>query len=320
LRPAAAVTSSGTAPRLACEAAAVPQLHLMHYLPLSRYGHVPSVVWGRRWRDARSPRRLVRATRARLVRRRRGGVRRATTEVIDEVRSDLGLPPSGEGSYGRCRDTVVAITSTPLLDPARGLPPHWRYVGPVPWSFPTTALAGSAAASERVWPDRPLVYVSQGSTGSAELLRRAVSELAEEPIEILATTARLMDPKELERTSPTVRAEPFLPGKACVEAADVAVISGGHLTAVEALLAGTPVVTLPFRGDQYVNASRAERLGVGRAVWPNASRPGDIRAAVRRVLSRPSYRRRACEVARRLRDDAWNGARNAADLVEGLTR
>ncbi len=318
VRPAAAVTSSGTAPRLACEVAGLPQLHLMHYLPLSPYGQVPSVVWGRRWRDARRPRRLVRATRARLRRRRRSR-RRSAAGVLDEVRGGLGLAPPGAGSHGHCQDSMVAITSTPMLDPARGLPSQWRYVGPVTWSFRADSDTQDVP-TERIAGDGPLVYVTQGSTGSAELLRRAVAELAEEPIEVLATTARLMEPVDLERCAPKVIAERFLPGRACLEAADLAIISGGHLTSVEALVTGTPAVVLPFRGDQFVNASRVERLGVGTAVWPNASRPGDIRAAVRRALRRSRYRLRALEIADRLGDGSWDGARNAAAMVEGLMR
>jgi UDP:flavonoid glycosyltransferase YjiC (YdhE family) len=113
-----------------------------------------------------------------------------------------------------------------------------------------------------------------------------------------------------------VRAAELLPGRACLEAADAAVIHGGHLTFSEALSTGTPVVVLPYRSDQIARVNRAERLGVGVAVWPLPRRSGAIRRAVRRVLTRPSYRRSSSDLAERLA--GWDGAGTAAGLAERL--
>ena len=110
--------------------------------------------------------------------------------------------------------------------------------------------------------------------------------------------------------------EELLPGRQCLEAADVAVVHGGHLTFCEALSTGTPMVVLPHRLDQIARVNRAERLGVGVSVWPAPKREGAVRAATRRVLSSPSYARRSAALAARLQ--AWDGAANAAGLAEGL--
>ena len=82
--------------------------------------------------------------------------------------------------------------------------------------------------------------------------------------------------------------------------------------------AGTPVVVLPYRIDQIGRVNRAERLGVGVAVWPVPRDEGAVGAAVRRVLGSPRYSRRSTELARRLKD--WNGAAGAAELAAGLAR
>jgi UDP:flavonoid glycosyltransferase YjiC (YdhE family) len=188
------------------------------------------------------------------------------------------------------------------------VPAHWRYVGPVTWSAPSEAEPPRRG-------DRPLVYVTQGSTGSAETLARTVRELAGEPVDVLVTTAALVEPGELEALAPNVRAERLLPGRECMEAADVAVVHGGHLTTIEAHVAATPVVVVPHGFDQFVWANRAERLGTGLAVRP-PSLPGAIRRAVRRVLRRDRYRRAAAPIADDLR--RWDGPGNVADLVEEL--
>lgn len=309
LRPDAAVSSSGIAGRLACEVAELPQVHLMHYLASTPYGRRP-IVWGNRLRDARRPRRLVRVARARIssTRRRRGDP--PTLRVVEAVRRELDLPPAGPESFAGARDSVVAITTAPFLDPADGLPGHWRYIGPLAWS-PIPA----ADEPPPVRGDRPLAYVTQGSTGDPELLRRAVRELAGQGLDVLVTTAELCDPSELARLGPNVRAARLLPGAACLAAADVAVIHGGHLTFCQALMAGTPVAVMPYRRDQIGRVHRAERLGVGVGLWPRPWLPGAIRRAVTDLLEASRYRRRSAEIADQLRG-GWDGRTNAADLVE----
>jgi UDP:flavonoid glycosyltransferase YjiC (YdhE family) len=313
VRPDVAVSSSGIAGRLACEVAAVPQMNLMHYVAITPYGR-RAVVWGNRWSDARRPRRLLWVLRARgrSARRRISG--RPTSRVAERVRAELGLPPVGRDGFAGARDSVFAITTAPFLDPARGLPDQWRYIGPLAWSPSTNGLDPPPERG-----DRPLVYVTQGSTGDPGLLRRTVSELASQRLDVVVTTGGLCDPLELACLGPNVRAAELLSGQACLETADVAVIHGGHLTFCQALLAGTPVVVMPHRGDQIGRVHRAERLGVGIGLWPRPRLRGTIHRAVRRLLETPGYRQRGAEIALRLRD-RWHGSRNAADLVELLAR
>ena len=308
LGPDAIVTSSGLAARIAAAAAGVPELALVHHLSLTRFARATGTgIWRRRLRDARRPRRALRVARNRLRRTRAGGAPGgAVPSPARVVRAELGLEPD-ERDLGLA--VAVACTTTPFLDPARGLPAHWRYTGPIGWSAPD----GPSEAVER--GARPLVYVTQGTTGSPELLRRAVLALSREPIDVLATTAALCDPAEIEAIAPNVRAERFLPGDACLAACDVAVVHGGHLTTAAAVAMPRPVAVLPSRPDQIAWLDRAERLGVGIGLWPDPSEPA-IRAAVRRLLARPAYRARGEALAARLRD--WDGAGSAADLAEEL--
>lgn len=307
----AAVSSSGIAGRLACELEQVPQVHLMHYLATSGYGRAP-LLWDNRRRDLRRPRRALRVARSRLVRAARLARGSSTARTVAALRAQLGLPAAGPGTIAGVRDSSVALTTTPFLDPARDLPAHWRYAGPVLWSSPHVDGLPVPARGQR-----PLVYVTQGSTGDPELLRRSVSELAGAALDVLVTTGGLCEPAELERLGPNVRAAALLPGRACLEAADAAIVHGGHLTFCEALRAGTPIVVLPFRRDQIGRVNRVECLGAGIGVWPRPLRRGGIAAAVRRVLERPAYRRRAEAIGAQLRED-WDGARNAADMAESV--
>ena len=299
--PDAVVIDSRPSGRLACEVLGVPHVSLLHSLVGRPWYREPS-PWRRRLRWATRPQRTPAYLRRRLDRDPLG-LRTITAQYV-EARGLLGLAPEttlfGEG--------VFACVTTPLLDPTVGMPPAYRYVGPLTWS----------AAADGVVPERgerPLVYVTQGSTGSAEILERAVRELATADVAVVATTADLCDPRTIEALGPNVTAARLLPGDQVLARADAVVAHGGNLTMLAVHRAGKPVVVLPFDYDQWLWADRVERLGTGIALRPPLL-PGAIRRAVRRVLRRERYRRAAGAVGAHLRE--WNGPARTADLVEEL--
>ena len=251
LRPDAVVVDLRIPSTLAATRAGVPALALMHFVRSTRYcasrNHGGSAR-GSSGALIACPQRCGRGAAGRRSRSRTG---RIWAEA--RRRSGLDLAPLIDGD-------AVAVTSTPLLDPAV-LPEHWRYVGPISWSAatdtePIDAARGRSSTSRR------------GSTGSAELLRRAVRELAREDVDLVVTTAGVCEPDELRALAPAARVERLLPTSACLAAADAAVVHGGHLTTAEAHRLGTPVVVLPAAHDHWAWAERVERLGTGVALRP----------------------------------------------------
>lgn len=321
LAPDAAIIDSSVPARIACEAAALDDLSLNHFLPAQPEFRRRRDLWGRHPRLLLRPRRALKAARLRLGRNDSPEVgviftpepsgRAALISRINEVRASLGLSPVASVTAGAWNAKIVACPTTPFLDPTRRLPPSARYVGPVSWSG-----TGDGPPPRR--GERPLIFVSQGSTGHGSFLRRTVEALASEPVDVAVATAGLCDPEELTSIAPNVLAHPYLPHRPWLETADAAVIHGGQMTAGDAHRAGTPLAVLPAAGDQIVSAWRVERLGIGISLWPAPDRE-EIARAVRGLLSRARYRRRAERVASRLRT-RWDGARNAADLAEKLTQ
>jgi len=309
LRPHVCVTSAGIG-RLAAEVSSDTTRHLAmhHNLAQSAYGRRALRAWKLRY-DLRRPRRLVRDIRTRVKRPSEGlkAVRRASAEV----RAAYGLPPLDDSTLATGVADAVACTSAPFLDPQQGMPAHWRYTGPISYAPPGPGVTMALD------PARPRAYVSQGSTGSADLLRSSVAELAEHGFAVVVGTAHLVDPGQLEQLGEHVYAAPIVDGRAELGRAAVAVLSGGHMTAMEAMLAGTPTVIANHTIQQAAAAQRADRLGTGIGLWPRR-RPGDVGRAAARILDDGSYRRRAREIADRLAD-GWDGALNTANIAEELS-
>ena len=304
--PSVCVTSAG-AGRLSVAISGRPHLGIQHALGNTSFGRA-----GRRREailsDLRHPARGWKDLRLELRNRRR---RPTVTGRIWHAawRERTGVALDSTTKWTGTAD-LVACTTTPLLDPTRGLPDHWRYVGPLSYGRDPTATAVSVPGDR----DRPRAYVSQGSTGAPELLEQAVRELAAAGFAVVVSGGGLCDPRELERLGAGVQAADLHDTRAELEAADVGVIAGGHMTAMEALLAGTPTVVLARLVSQALSAKRAERLGTGIGLWPRVPRGSVARAA--RRCTRKRYRERAKEVAADLR--AWNGAQASALLAERL--
>lgn len=304
LNPAALVTSAGFG-RITAELTGIPELALMHSVAGTRYGRSALRAW--MLRDAaRHPTRLIGHLRAR--RHRPGSA--AVIESLAEVLRRHGLSPLDRGTLV-ARAELVACATAPFLDPTLGLPPHWHYVGPLDYG---TADSGPVRPSSG--RDTPRVYISQGSSGSADLLRQAVEEVTGEGWRVVVSTGGLSDPDELNNVGSTVTAASILDTRAELEAADVAVIAGGNMTAMQALLAGTPTVVVPHTRQQSAGALRAERLGTGLALWPRVGR-GAIVRATRRVLLDRRYTDTARRFAAKLMTE-WNGNGRAAALAETL--
>ena len=75
---------------------------------------------------------------------------------------------------------------------------------------------------------------------------------------------------------------------------------GGIGTTAQALAAGVPQLVTPFAHDQFDNAMRVLRLGVGERIFPKAYRPAAVEAALKRLMQDNALRERARSLSVRL--------------------
>jgi rhamnosyltransferase subunit B len=118
-----------------------------------------------------------------------------------------------------------------------------------------------------------------------------------------------------DRLPDSVTYLPYAPFAQLFPRASLVVHHGGLGTAAYALAAGVPQVSVPRWGDQFDNANRLERLGVGRSVPAKAS-ARELAAVMRRLLDSS---RVTAQCARwRERIDTHSAAGVCADAVERL--
>jgi MGT family glycosyltransferase len=227
----------------------------------------------------------------------------------------------------------------------RGAPPlpAGEFMGESPWlnlwMYPREAdyaranpLAGtwhnleaSVRATDAAWElpeplaagDGPLVYLSLGSLGSADvgLMETLVGQLADGPYRVIVSKGPQHDSYELAGNM--VGAE-FLPQTSILPQVDLVITHGGNNTVTESLYFGKPMIVLPLFWDQYDNAQRVDETGFGVRLDTYGHAPEELTGAIGRLLGDGALRARLDATSRRLQ--AAPGTAKAADLIEQVVR
>jgi UDP:flavonoid glycosyltransferase YjiC (YdhE family) len=294
------------APTLAAEVAGVPHVTLIpHVYPVQEAG-MPLYSLG--FQPPRTP--LGRAGWKATMPILGSGLRRGRDD-LNRTRERLGLAPL-ERFHGGISGRLALVATFPQLEYPRRWPESVRVTGPLIYE-------PGGGQTEIPEGEGPLVVVAPSTTQDPEcrLLRVALDALADEPVRILATTNRHRPEKPVVVPTNAVLV-PWMRYSHAFPAADVVVCHGGHGTVAGALAAGAPVLVWPAVGDQGENAARVAWSGAGLSLARRFLSPRGVRLGVRRLLGDGRYRARAKDIAGWAAEN--DGARRAADLVEGTAR
>ncbi|KAA1250517.1 glycosyltransferase [Mycobacterium simiae] len=210
---------------------------------------------------------------------------------LNWVRRKHGLPSLG---WNLCRifteGDYTLYADVPELVSTYDLPANHHYLGPVLWS-----PAGKSPAWWDALPtDRPIVYVTLGTSGGRNLLQVVLDAMADLPVTVIAATANRSD---LSHVPSNVLVAEYLPGEAAAARSAVVVCNGGSLTTQQALVAGVPVVGIASNLDQHLNMEAIERAGAGMLLRTERLKSRSVAQAVTQVLSRSNYQQAAERLA-----------------------
>jgi UDP:flavonoid glycosyltransferase YjiC (YdhE family) len=229
---------------------------------------------------------------------------------LNGARERLGLPPLDYVQGGISRQLSLVATF-PQLEYPRVEPAPWvRVTGPLLWELPSAEVDVPPG-------DDPLVLVAPSTSQDPEnrLLRAALEGLADEPVRVLAVASRAsgtpVTPPPNAKVVDWIRYSQAMPSCAAV------VCHAGHGTIALSLASGTPVVACPHAGDMAETSARIRWAGAGVSLPRRFHTPRGVRLALRRLLSDPSYAKRAGELGK------WaqrhDGAQTAANVLEDFT-
>lgn len=205
---------------------------------------------------------------------------------VNEVRKEHGLEPIGSMLEVLTYSNHTLFPDIPMLTPVSEQLPNERFVGPVLWS-PDVPLPGWW---HQLPEDRPVVYVTLGSSGQLRALPQVLRALGGLPVTAVLATAGRVDPGPLPDN---VRAVDWVPGSQAARRAALVICNGGCSTAYQALSAGKPVLGIAANFDQHLAIAAIEEHGAGLRLRASSVREADVRAAVTTLLESDGHRERA---------------------------
>lgn len=237
------------------------------------------------------------------------------TAVLDFAPTPAKLLAATAGDLFDAARTAVGLPRDPTLATLTGglhllaAPVGWfspRVMGPTthlvqPLTEPPAA--GEHDAVDWWWAGQshwPRVYATLGTVyNTTPGLFRMIFEAAhDEPIRVLATVGRDVDPTSFGPVPNHIRVEHFVPQPAILRHADAVISHSGYGTLMGSLRRGIPVVTMPLgAADGVPNAARLTALGAGIALHERERSAPALRDALRTVLHDPRYRQAAAQVA-----------------------
>ena len=246
-------------------------------------------------------------------------VTRSWTRPVRELRAELGLPPGRdplqEGQHSPLR--TLALFSRVLADPQPDWPDSARVTGFAFHDAPSEEHPDAHRLESFLAAGPPPVVFTLGSSAvnvagrfydeslaaARRLGRRAVLLVGDE------AGNRLTEPLGDDAIA-IARA----PHRALFPRAAALVHHGGIGTLAEGLLAGRPMLVVPWSHDQPDNAHRAARLGVARVLSSNRYRADRAAAALEELLDDSACAARAAEISRLVR--AEDGVSAACEEIE----
>ncbi len=209
---------------------------------------------------------------------------------VNTLRREYGLP-----SVGDLFDVVtwgdrVLFPDDPLITPLACLAPHESFIGPVLWS-PDVPLP---EYWDELGCDRPMVYASIGSSGSARVMQPVLEALGGMDADVVFSSGAHFTPKD---PPPNVHIVDMIPGDLAARKAAVVMCNGGAGPGYQALAEGTPIVGIPSNIDSLLSAIAVRDAGAGLFVRASTVTPAEVRAAVERVMREESFTQTAQRVA-----------------------
>jgi len=204
------------------------------------------------------------------------------TIPLNKVRRQHGLASLGwdlNRIYSDADYTLYA--DVPDLFPPHDLPASHAFIGPVLWSPPLPVPDWW----DQLPAERPLVYVTVGSSGQGALLPAVLQALAGLPVTVLAATVGMV---KLADVPDNARVAEFLPGEEAARRSALVICNGGSPTSHQALAAGVPVVGIAGNLDQFLNMQGIVAAGAGALLRADRFDGAALKQAVQGLLATPA--------------------------------
>jgi UDP:flavonoid glycosyltransferase YjiC (YdhE family) len=226
---------------------------------------------------------------------------------LNALRKRYGLKPLGGLLDAYTYGDYTLYTDVPGLFPTEALPSRHRYIGPVLWS-PEIPLRESPVRQEK-----PVIYVTLGSSGPARALPDILAALEYLPVTAMVATAGRPATGGVPKN---VTISDYLPGEKLCGLAQLVICNGGSPAVYQALAKGTPVIGIASNLDQFLCMSGIEKVNAGILLRASAVTRTSITDAIQKIMDNQTYRQAASNMAAEIA--GLNAAQNFRSVLEEI--
>ena len=164
------------------------------------------------------------------------------------------------------------------LVPMNALPSNHIFIGPVLWS----AKVPLPVWWESLPADKPIVFITLGSSGDYSLLPWLIKTLSYMAVTVICVTAKKY---VIENSYANVFMTDFLPSDLTVKKADIVITNGGSSMAYQCIAENKYIIGFPSNLDQYLMMSLVEKGGYGKLIRSGKVNANIIEQTVNHALS-----------------------------------
>lgn len=285
----------------------LPYVSIAFFPPLVQTDRIPPFCFG--WKAGQD---LLSRLRNRLGMRLLSRVAWPIFALVNEQRKAWNLNPLKRSTDALSGLAQIAQLPAALEFETEAETPVLHYTGPFvdahqrpQVDFPWDRLDG-----------RPLVYASLGTlqNGSEVIFRTIAEGCAGLDVQLVISLGGGLEPDRLGSLPGRPLVVRYAPQLEIVKRAAAVITHAGLNTVLESLAEGVPLVALPLGNDQLGVAARVAARGAGVVIPRRKLTASRLRAAVRAVLEKASYRIAAQHLA--LAMSRVDGLAVAADVIE----
>ncbi|WP_341525303.1 glycosyltransferase [Nostoc sp. UHCC 0302] len=233
-------------------------------------------------------------------------------KVVEEFRQIKNLP--AYTSYDDVYSKLAQVSQQPreFEFPRRDLPQSFHFTSPFidaacrePVFFPFEKLTG-----------QPLIYASMGTLQNRQqhIFRCIAEACVGLDAQLIISLGGALNPESLLKMPGTPLLVSHAPQLELLKKATLTITHAGLNTALESLSNGVPMVAIPITNDQPAVAARISWIGAGEVLQPSSLSVPKLRAAIKRVLSKVSYKNNAIRLQEAIH--LTKGVSKAADIIE----
>ncbi|CAN5227100.1 PGL/p-HBAD biosynthesis glycosyltransferase [soil metagenome] len=207
---------------------------------------------------------------------------------VNTIRKKNGLKSIGTLEETLTYGNFTLYPDIPHLIPTNSLPSSHLFLGPVIWS-----PEGELDLDPEKVNERPVIYITLGSSGKADLLTRIIRVISGLPVFALVATAGRVN---VDNIPENVYLSKYLPDSKAAAASDLVVCNGGSTTGYQALNEGVPVLGIASNIDQYLAMNYIEKAGAGLLIRAGMFKEDLFEQKINQILEDPSFKRSALKL------------------------